>query len=80
MSNVWWQKRDRCCAVKDQGRKRERNTETDKERETQRKGDRQTVKKEQMTSTCSSDFIKDINNQEIASDRKKKRMREGQTH
>jgi len=40
-------------------------------------GDRQTVKKEQMTSTCSSDFIKDINNQEIASDRKKKRMREG---
>jgi len=31
-----------CCAVKDQGRKRERKTEMDKERETQRKGiDRQ---------------------------------------
>ena len=59
-----------CCAVKDQGRKRERKTEMDKERETQRKGIDRQWSESKWPVPVVSDFIKDINNQEIASDRK----------
>ena len=63
------EKRQVLCSKRPRKKERKKNRNGQRKRDTE-EGDRQTVKREQMTSTCSSDFIKDINHQEIASDRK----------